>query len=41
MENANLLTTPFNTCTLLSVQAGLKGQEVQVPYKETIGSLMH
>jgi hypothetical protein len=41
MENANPLTTPSDTHTLLSVQAGLKGQEVQVPYKETIESLMH
>jgi hypothetical protein len=41
MENANPLTTPFDTHMLFSVEVRLKGEEVQFPYKEVVGSLMY
>ncbi len=41
MENANPLTTPSNTHMLVNVEARLKGEEVQFPYKEVVGSLMY
>jgi len=41
MENVNPFTIAFNTHTLLNAQTRPKDEEIQVPYKEVVGNLMH